>query len=298
MLRFLLALLLCASAGQAQRLPEQVVASGPQGQVVIRRTTQGSQALLVANLDRPRRALVADRSLAAHPMPPIAGRRALLVRGWSGGAYCCFTLHILRHSDVGWHLIASIPTGKAEALAPLRDGALFWLPDSNFDFWDIGVSLGTDLRPPIPWSWHDGRFAPRLAAMRRPAWEALGEACTRRGQASGSPPAFASLEAAMTTLPQGSWSQDPRGARSWRPEAEFARRALCLLHAGHGDAALQLMTAWPVDRPQRDLTLRQLRARLLCGGFLAELRMLNGAAHPWLSGSCDDATNGDTIILD
>jgi len=86
LLRFLLALLLCASAGQAQRLPEQVVASGPQGQVVIRRTTQGSQALLVANLDRPRRALVADQSLAAHPMPPIAGRRALLVRGWSGGA--------------------------------------------------------------------------------------------------------------------------------------------------------------------------------------------------------------------
>ena len=54
-------------------MPEQVVASEAGSQIIIGRTTEGSQPLLVANRGGPRQALVVDRSLATRPMAPIAG---------------------------------------------------------------------------------------------------------------------------------------------------------------------------------------------------------------------------------
>lgn len=291
MLRLLLALLL---AGAAHALPEQTV-PGTDGQVILRRTSEGNQALMVS-----RRAILSDFGLEALPLPRIAGQRAVLIRRWSGGAYCCFRLAILVESRAGWILAGQMDVGTGGALQPVPEGAGLWLPDGGFDFWDMAASQGTGLRPPIAWRLRHGRLMPDAELMRRPVAEALGESCTRLGQAfdEGRLPHFSTPEQAMAGLPAGEWGQSPQGRRSWRPEAEFARRALCLLHMGHGEAALRLLDAWPEDRPGRPETLAQLRARLLCASpALAALRVLNGANHPWLSGTCGEAERAAMTAL-
>jgi len=276
---------LLLGVAQAAPLPEQIVADGPH-QVIIRRTSEGSQALLVRRAGGTRRAVLTDQSLIALPLAPLGGRPALLVRGWSGGAYCCFTLHVLRQAAAGWSVIGSFDMGKHEDARPLREGGLLWFADGDFDFWDDSVARATDLRTPLPYSLRNGRLTIDEAAMRRPVAEALGAACLARGGAAPGPPSFATLEEAIAGLSAGAWGEDPRTRRSWRPEAEFARRGLCLLHAGHGDEALRLLQAWPADRPGSEATVRQIRARLACSGSRPALRRLNGEAHPWLTGDC------------
>lgn len=290
MLRLLLALMLCAGAAQA--MPEQVVASGAHGQVIIRRTLEGSQALLVAQRGQPRQGVLNAQSLEAVPMAPIGGQRVLGVRMWSGGMYCCFKLAILVETRAGWHLAGRIDLGTAGQIQPLREHGALWLPDGEFAFWDLAASLGTALSPPIAWRLRAGRLEPDQQAMRRPLAEALGQGCTLLGQAfdEGGLPHFSDLDQARRELPLGEWGQMPNGRRSWRPETEFARRALCLLHMGHGREALALFEAWPAERPGRPESEAQLRARLLCASpALAALRAMNGADHPWLAGRCGAA---------
>lgn len=297
MLRLLFALLLLAMPAWA--MPEQVVAGGAH-QVIIRRTTEGNQALLVANRGQPRQAVLNDQSLEAFPLAPIDGQRALAVRGWSGGMYCCFKLAILVETRAGWHLARRLDVGTAGTILPLREHGALWLPDGNFDFWDLSASLGTSLRPPIAWRLRYGRLEPDDRAMRRPVAEALGQACTLLSQAfdEGSLPHFSDLDQARRELPRGEWGQMPNGRRSWRPEAEFARRALCLLHMGHGQEALALFGAWPAEQPGRPESEAQLRARLLCGSSaLGALRAMNGSNHPWLSGRCGDAERTAMTVL-
>lgn len=272
---------LLLGVAQAAGLPEQIVAP----EVVIRRTSEGSQALLVVR-DGRRRAILADQSLTALPLAPIDGRPALLVRGWSGGSYCCFTLHVMRRARSGWAVIGSFGMGKSEDATPRREGRVLWLADGDFDFWDMETGRATDLRIPLAYSLLNGRLALDAGAMRRPASEALGEACLLRGGARPGVPGFGSLEEAAAGLAAGEWGQDPRTRRSWRPEAEFARRGLCLLYAGHGEAASRLLDAWPANIPGREATLRQLTARLACSGARPTLRLLNGHAHPWLGAAC------------
>ncbi len=281
-------------AAKAASLPEQIVAGGPQ-QVIIRRTSEGTQALLVT---RPggRRAILTDQSLTARPMAPIGGRPALLVRGWSGGAYCCFTLHVMRRTRNGWDVIGSFAVGKQEETVPVREGRLLWIAENELDFWDMDVARATDLRVPVAYSLQNGRLMPDVAAMRRPQEEALGDACPARGGVTRGVPGFASLAAAAAGLAAGEWGQDPRTRRSWRPEAEHARRALCLLYAGHGDAAMQLLDSWPDERRGHDATRRQITARLACTGLRPVLRALNRPDHPWLVGDCG-ALQGDLTAL-
>lgn len=298
LLRLFLALLSLAAA-PAWALPETVVAAGPH-QVIIRRTSEGNQALLVANGGKPRQVLLNDQSLEAFPLEPLSGNRALLVRGWSGGMYCCFRLSILVETAAGWHLAGRVDVRTAGTILPVRAHGAFWLPDGGFDFWDLSASLGTSLSPPIAWQLRRGRLEPDARAMRRPLAEALGQGCTLLGQANdeGRLPHFHDLTQAMRELPQGEWGQMPNGRRSWRPEAEFARRALCLLHMGHGQEALALFAAWPADKAGRAESEAQLRARLLCASpALGALRALNGASHPWLAGSCGAAERAALTVL-
>ena len=308
MLRPLLALVLLlaapawvmpAGATPAGAMPEQVAAGGAH-QVVIRRTSEGNQALLVANRGQPRRAVLSDQSLEAVQMAPIDGHRALLVRGWSGGMYCCFRLAILIETRAGWHVARRIDVATAGTILPLREHGVLWLPDGMFDFWDLSASLGTSLSPPIAWHLRHGRLEPDDRAMRRPVADALGQGCTSLGQAPHEDrlPHFRDLDQAMRELPQGEWGQMPNGRRSWRPEAEFARRALCLLHMGHGSEATALFRAWPNGQPGRPESEAQLRARLLCGSpAIGALRAMNGASHPWLTGRCGEAERAALTAL-
>lgn len=289
--------LLIALAAPAAAQRERVLdANGPH-RLIVRETSDGEEALIAANQGARRQALANDRRFDVVQSVTLGDAPGLVVRGWSGGAYCCFTLHVFQRTPRGHVLAGSFSTGKAEEARLLPDGAIFWVPDGAFDFWDVGAGRATDLAPPIALRLSRGRLRADAEAMRRPIEDALGRACTQRGQmADRRVPHFTSIEAALLELPAGRWGTSP-GGEVWRPEAELPRRALCLLYAGHGDAALAMMAAWPAAQAHREPALRQLRARLLCDTTaLPVLRALN-PGHPWLLGECMTAMRDDSIAL-
>lgn len=277
--RLLIAALLLALPAAAEGWPR------PHGWAVsVQRAVYGGEHLLVHG-----RRVATNQHFQRGEVFWLGGQELLLVNGSSGGAYCCDTTHLFRRHAGRSFLVGSFYRGKGGRPAPAVEGDVLWMPDPAFDFWDLNVSLSNDLMPAMALRLSAGRLVPDPAAMRVPQAQALGDACLRRGNglmnSNYLPPSFATLEEAVAELPRGEWDRDPRRQENWRPEAEIPRRALCLLFAGHGRAALLMMEAWPRDRPDRALALRQLRARLLCEGpWLSTLRVLNGPGHPWLSG--------------
>lgn len=289
--------LLIALAAPAAAQRERVLdATGPH-RLLARETSDGEEALIAANQGGRRQALANDQRFEVVQRVTLGDAPGLVVRGWSGGAYCCFTLHVFQRTPRGYVLAGSFSTGKAQEARLLPDGAIFWVPDGAFDFWDVGAGRATDLAPPLALRLTRGRLRADAEAMRQPMEDALGNACTQRGQlADRRVPHFTSIETALLQLPAGRWGTSP-GGEHWRPEAELPRRALCLLYAGHGDAALAMMAAWPAGQAHREPALRQLRARLLCEtAALPVLRALN-PDHPWLTGECTPAMRDDTIAL-
>ncbi len=289
--------LLIALAAPAAAQRERVLDSVGSHRLVVRETSEGEEALLVANSGARRQAMANDQRFEVVQRITLGNTPGLVVRGWSGGAYCCFTLHVFQRTQRGYVLAGSFVTGKAEAAQLATDGAIFWLPDGAFDFWDVGAGRSNDLMPPIALRFTQGRLRPDPEAMRRPLADALGDSCTARGQnRSSRVPHFTGLEAAIAELPAGTWGSNP-GGDNWRPEAEIPRRALCLLYAGHGDAAIAMFGAWPAAQRHRAAAERQLRARLLCeSATLPALRALN-PDHPWLAGECTPAMQDDTTAL-
>ncbi|MBR0651883.1 hypothetical protein GXW78_19600 [Roseomonas terrae] len=226
------------------------------------------------------------------PVPIGEGATAIGITGWSGGAYCCWTLHLFRQGPTGLAHVASLPLGKREPdiirLAPPA-GPPISIADAGFDFWEAPISLAADLHPTIPFRWTGRALEPDGVAMRRPVAAALGTACADMTVSEDRPPpeqrvaTYPDLDAAIAALRAGDWTT--RNGR--HPGVEAARLAACLIYSGHAAEAQRLLRqAWPPDAPGLPETERQLAARLACSPFAAAVRAANAPGAPYLGGRC------------
>lgn len=239
------------------------------------------------------------------PVPMGGNETAIGITGWSGGAYCCWTLHLFRRGSGGLAHIASLPLGKREPaiirLAPPGSTGIR-LADAAFDFWEAPSSLAADLHPTIPFRWTGRALEPDLAAMRRPIAEALGDACADMAAPEDMRPPelritlYPDLESAIATLRARGWDRPTDGG----PHAgvEAARLAACLVYSGHATQARRLLReAWPAGVPGLAETERQLAARLACSPFAAAVRAVNAPRAPFTTGRCDRNGSDQTAVF-
>jgi hypothetical protein len=268
-------------AGAAGRV---VVA--PQGMGEELRLTRGARTLFRTRAQR----FASFRDGAVVPIGD--GATAIGITGWTGGAYCCWTLHLFRQGPDGLAHIASLPLGKRDPdeirLAP-PGGPALQLADAGFDFWEAPASLAADLHPTIPFRWTGRALEPDVAAMRRPVAAALGTACVEMAAPEDFPPpeqritTYAGFDAAVSALRAQDWRRPGRR----HPGVEAARLAACLVYAGHAAEARRLLReAWPADAPGLAETERQLTARIACSPFAAAVRAANAPGAPLLGGRC------------
>jgi hypothetical protein len=237
------------------------------------------------------------------PIDLGGGVTAIGITGWTGGAYCCWTLHLFRQGPAGLAHIASLPLGKREPdiirLTP-PGGPPVRIADAGFDFWEAPVSLAADLHPTIPFRWTGRALEPDVAAMRRTIREALGTACADMTMLEDRPPpeqritTYPDLDAAVAALRGQDWTV--RGGR--HPGVEAARLATCLIYSGHAAEAQRLLRAvWPAGVPGLAETERQVAARLACSPFIAAVRAANAAGAPFLGGRCAPEGRDQTAVF-
>jgi len=239
------------------------------------------------------------------PVQVGPGETAIGITGWTGGAYCCWTLHLFRQDRGRLAHVASLPLGNREP-AILRlvpsGGTGIRLADAAFDFWEAPASLATDLHPTIPFRWTGRRLEPDRDAMRRPVAEALGTACADMAAPDDMPPP----ERRIATYPDIAAAIAALRARDWRapahdaphPGVEAARLAACLIYAGHAAEARRLLReAWPADAPGLAETERQIAARLACSPFAAPVRAVNAPGAPYVGARCDRDGPGQTAVF-
>ncbi|WP_137124188.1 hypothetical protein [Roseomonas sp. HF4] len=240
------------------------------------------------------------------PVPIAPGETAIGITGWTGGAYCCWTLHLFRRGDGGLAHIASLPLGKREPevvrLVPPGATAIR-LADAAFDFWEAPASLAADLHPTIPFRWTGRALEPDRDAMRRPVAAALGTACADMTAPDDMPPpeqrlpTYPDVAGAVAALRARDWTATPaRGTQ--HPGVEAARLAACLIYAGHAAEARRLLhDVWPVGQPGLPETERQLAARLACSAFAAAVRAINARGAPYLGMRCDREGPAQTAVF-
>ncbi|WP_347542528.1 hypothetical protein [Roseomonas sp. CAU 1739] len=237
------------------------------------------------------------------PITIAPGQVATGITGWTGGAYCCWTLHLFRADAGTLQHIGSLPLGKREPseirLPPPGGGPSILLADAAFDFWEAPISRSTDLHPTVPFRWTGRRLEPDVAAMRRPVTAALGTACVEMAAPADRPPpeqrvtTYPDLAAALASLRAADWNAQ----RGTHPGVEAARLAACLIYAGHAAEAQRLLSeAWPPGSAGLPETERQLAARLACSPFVAAVRAANAPGAPYLSGRCAPRGNDQTAL--
>ena len=282
--------------------------AGTAGRLVVSPQGSGGEAL---RLQRNGRTIWHTRDQRFEPFGDGAavriaeGKTAIGITGWTGGAYCCWTLHLFRPGPEGLAHIASLPLGKREPdvirLSP-PGGPVIQVADAAFDFWDAPMSLASDLHPTVPLRWTGRRLEPDVAAMRRPVAAALGTACVDMAAPDDMPPpeqaiaTYASLEAAIAALRARDWNARPDTAP--HPGVEAARLAACLVYSGRAEEGRNLLrAAWPAGAPGLAETERQLAARLACSPFAAAVRAANPQGAPFTTTRCNRGGRDQTALF-
>ena len=306
-LAFISLLLLLVSFGEAAAQPARTLLdAGAAGRVEARPRQAGGETLRLTHQGRSRwqaRAQRFEPFRDGAPVPAGEGVELLGITGWTGGAYCCWTLHLFHRSGGTLSHVASLPLGKREP-DDIRLGAIggppIQLADAAFDFWEAPISRATDLHPTVPLRWTGRALVPDVVAMRRPVSAALGTACIDMATPDHRPPpeqrvrTYPALDAAIVALRSADWSS----REGTHPGVEAARLATCLIYAGHaGDAQRLLRAAWPEGVPGLAETERQIAARLACSPFVAAVREANVQRAPFLGARCVPNGRDQTAVF-
>lgn len=294
----------CEASAQPRRTLHDAAAAG---RITI--VTQGRGEAL--RLTRAGQTLFETRAQRFEPFPGggridlAEGIPAIAITGWTGGAYCCWTLHLFHRGPQGLAHVASLPLGKREPgilrLTP-PGGPAIRLADAAFDFWDAPASMAADLHPTIPLRWTGRALEPDLTAMRRPITAALGTACADMTAPPDMPPPelrimlYPDVDAAIATLRARNW----QGPTDGGPHAgvEAARLAACLIYSGHAAQARRLLReAWPDGVPGLPETERQIAARIACSPFAGAVRAANPPRAPYTTAACRPNGQDQTAVF-
>jgi hypothetical protein len=282
MIRLLLLplLLLIASPVLCQVLHD----AGRDGRIEQYRPQRGEDDRPALRLRRQGQVVWQARSRGFEVMPALRGEPEIFpFSGWSGGAYCCWTLEAFIRTPRGLAHVGSIALGKREPgrIGLQRDGeTVLRIADAGHDFWDYIGAPGTDIGPPVPYVLERQALVPDVAAMRQAEDAAIGPACAPLWNPAAFPDGvpetrrYASVAEAAAALRTADWSRFQTGR--FYPGTEAARLALCLIYAGQAAAVPRLFAAFPEDRAAlRAATERQIAARIACSRLAPALRRLN-----------------------
>lgn len=282
MIRALILALLLASPALGQTL----IDAGRAGQVEMHRPQSGPE-------DRPQLRLLRDGQLRwqtraqgfeplARPLRPMPDTPVLSgITAWSGGAYCCWTLHVFAHTAQGLSHAGDIPLGKRSPenlWLQGPDSPVILIADPAHDFWDYVGSLGANIGPMVPFAWDGRRLAADAAAMRGQSDTVCG-ALARADFAERDPAA---------------WSRFTPGQS--HPATELARLALCRIYAGDAASVAPILSAFPAEEVAlRAATERQINARLACSIHAPVLRRINGRM-PLIPATCRQNNPDQTAV--
>ncbi|HEY4249565.1 MAG TPA: hypothetical protein VGM87_00105 [Roseomonas sp.] len=274
----LLALLLLATPALCQVLHD----GGRAGRIEQHRPQSGEDDRPALRLRRAGQLVWQARSRGFEPLPALRGEPQILAfSGWSGGAYCCWTLEAFVQGPQSLTHAGSIALGARDPqriLLQRADGTALHVADAAHDFWDYVGGLGANIGPPVPYMLERQRLVPDVAAMRQTVEAAIGGAtCSPLWAPGGSPPPtprYASLPEVAGMLRAADWSRFQPGRP--HPATEAARLSLCLIYAGQAAAVQEVLAAFPQERAAlRTATERQITARIACSPLAPALRRLN-----------------------
>lgn len=296
----LLAALLLATPALCQVLHD----GGRAGRIEQYRPPSGEDDRPALRLRRSGRVVWQARSRGFEPMPALRGEPQIFAfSGWSGGAYCCWTLEAFIETPRGITHAGSVALGKRspERIRLQREGeTAIRVADAAHDFWDYIGSLGADIGPPVPYALDRQRLTPDTAAMRQTPEAAIGLACAPLWNPEGFPngppatPRYPSLAGAAATLRAADWSRFQPGQP--HPATEAARLMLCLIYAGQAAAVPQILAAFPEDQAAlRTATERQIAARIACSPLAPTLRRLN-PENALLQAPCQPRSPDQTAV--
>lgn len=273
------------------------IMAAPHGRGEVLRLTRGGKTHFEARAQR------FEPFAEGRPVEIAPGVTALGFTGWTGGAYCCWTLHLFHRGPQGLAHVAALPLGKREPdlvrlTAP--GGAGLRIVDAAFDFWEVPASRATDLHPTVPLRWTGRTLVPDVAAMRRPVAAALGTACAEMTEVEGLPPpaqritTYPDIPAAVASLRARDWSS----REGSHPGVDAARLAACLVYSGHASEAQALLrAAWPDGVRGLAETERQLAARIACSPFVAAVRAANPPRAPYTTAACRREEADQTAVF-
>jgi len=177
------------------------------------------------------------------------GKPDLILNEWSGGAHCCFTLHVLELSDHPREIaIVHAQDSDYAHFEDLDHNGTYEFVGSDFTFayWHAGFLQSPAPRIVLRFNGNGYELAPDL--MHKPA------------------PSTANLEAAEHQVRTGDWQAE-------YPPPVLWETMLDLIYTGHSDLAWKFLDgAWIAGRPGKNGFLRDFCGKLATSPYFQKLR--------------------------
>jgi hypothetical protein len=184
-----------------------------------------------------------ERDVASPQDPLHLGTPTLVAVDWSGGAHCCFTLHIVMLGD---HIrpLPVIELFDASEIGfmerPSRKQVVLLIQDRTFNYWHAPFAFSSAVEVPYSFNTVRKRYLPDAELMRRPV----------------------PSDAVLAT-----WRDEARAADINEADVPRAitQRVLELIYSGHLATARSFLTSvWPHSKEQQtrywdDLTKCQIK---------------------------------------
>jgi hypothetical protein len=196
-----------------------------------------------------------------------AGNPNAIVSEWSGGAHCCFTMHIF---EIGNHFkeIARIEADHSDGahFVDLDHDGFYEFEGNDWAFAYWGASFMDSPAPRIVLKYRDGRFRLAFDLMRkpRPSHEDLAKmAHDIRSDSGWSPEATGDCDESCG-VPVALW-----------------KNMLDLMYGGHADLAWQLLDeSWPARQNAKSAFVGHFCKQLSGSRYWRDLKQAIGACPP------------------
>lgn len=196
-----------------------------------------------------------------------AGKPNAIVSEWSGGAHCCFTMHVFEIGDQ-FKEIARIEAENSDRahFVDLDHDGFFEFEGNDWAFAYWGASFMDSPAPRIVLKYRDGRFRPAFDLMNKPR---------------PSPQDFTSM--AHEIQSDSGWGAEVARdcAESCGVPVALWKNMLELMYGGHTDLTWRLFDeSWPAKQKGKSAFIGQFCKQLSTSYYWPDLQQTIGACPP------------------